>query len=99
MTMSGWTTHMEDYGKVLSFLKKVAEDNGFALNTDEARVDKVVGLMTENVVNEGARYCPCKQSEPLDKKADKVCPCPEWKEEITRDGHCFCRLFYCKDGV
>jgi len=56
----------------------------------------VVGLMTENLVATGRRYCPCKQSHPLDPGKDKVCPCPEWKDEIGDQGNCFCRLFFTK---
>jgi ferredoxin-thioredoxin reductase catalytic subunit len=72
----------------------VARQGGYALNPDKARVAKVLGLMTENLVATGKPYCPCKQSDPLNPLADATCPCPNWKEEIKRDGHCFCRLFY-----
>lgn len=92
--MSSWTSHDEEYGILLGELTGIARAAGFALNSDAERLDKVVGLMTENLVATGRRYCPCKQSHPLDTVKDPVCPCFEWKEEIGRDGNCFCRLFF-----
>ena len=91
--MNKWTTHLKDYEALLRNVSTIAEKNGFRLNTDKKRVEKVVGLMTENLVATGKPYCPCKQSDPPDLVADVVCPCPEWKNEIGKNGHCGCRLF------
>ena len=92
--MNQWTSHAAEYETALLRIRKIAKDNGFGLNTDEARIEKVVGLMTENFVSTGAYYCPCKQSHPLAPEIDTTCPCPSWEEEIAKDGHCLCRLFY-----
>ncbi|MCK7508497.1 MAG: hypothetical protein MZV70_33560 [Desulfobacterales bacterium] len=54
---------------------------GYVLNIDGERLEKVVGLMTENLALTGKRFCPRKQSHPLDPDRDVVCPCPEWKSE------------------
>jgi ferredoxin-thioredoxin reductase catalytic subunit len=94
--MNQWTTHTEKYAETLARVRAIADDNGFVINPDAGRVEKVVGLMTENFVSAGDYYCPCKQSHPLDASTDVVCPCPEWKDEIAADGNCFCRLFYKK---
>ncbi len=94
--MSSWTSHDVEYGELLEELGGIARREGLALNPDGERLDKVVGLMTENLVATGRRYCPCKQSHPVDQEADKVCPCPEWKDEIDSEGNCFCRLFFRK---
>ncbi len=78
----------------LKRLNAIARDRGLILNPDPARVEKVVGLMTENFLAAGEYICPCKQQhKPAQKGMDKTCPCPEWLEEIARDGQCFCRLF------
>ena len=83
------------YDTNLKRLLAVAREQGLVLNPDPARVNKVVGLMTNNFVAVGEYICPCKQEhKPAQKGLDKVCPCPEWLEEIARDGHCFCRLFF-----
>jgi len=89
-----WTTHPAKYEALLKRMASVAKKNGYVLNPDKARVEKVLGLMAENLVETGKPYCPCKQSEPIDLKKDVRCPCPTWKQEIAKDGHCFCRLFY-----
>jgi len=91
-----WTSHPANYRNAVKRVRKLAAQHGLVLNSDEERVEKVVGLMTENYVAAGKYYCPCKQSDPLDPDKDVVCPCPEWREEIAKDGHCFCRLFYRK---
>lgn len=92
--MNPWTTHLAEYETLLGDLRQTAERNGYVLNPDQERVEKVVGLMTENLVSAGRRFCPCKQSRPLNPEEDVVCPCPSWKVEIENDGRCFCRLFF-----
>jgi len=92
--MNQWTTHTAEYESALSRASIFAEKNSLILNPDEERLKKVVGLMTENYVNTGKYFCPCNQTHPLNPQTDLVCPYPTWKEEIEKDGHCFCRLFY-----
>ncbi|NQU05668.1 MAG: hypothetical protein HQ568_06210 [Calditrichaeota bacterium] len=92
--MNQWTTHTTEYEETLSRVSVIAEKNGYILNPDVERMKKVVGLMTENFVQAGKYFCPCKQSHPLNTESDALCPCSEWKEEIEEVGHCFCRLFY-----
>ncbi len=94
--MNQWTTHTEEYEKTLSIVSKIAVKKGYILNPDKERMEKVVGLMTENFVNFGKYYCPCKQSHPLNTETDTQCPCQPWEEEIAKDGNCFCKLFYKK---
>lgn len=83
------------YGENLKRLQEIAAQNGLRLNDDVERVKKVVGLMTKNYESMGEWVCPCKQtSKPPVSGVDKTCPCPEWKDEIQDEGHCFCKLFY-----
>ncbi len=92
--MNSWTTHETEYNAILSEMSDLASRKGYVLNPDEERINKVIGLMTENFILAGKYFCPCKQTHPLDPSTDVVCPCPPWEEEIEKDGHCFCRLFY-----
>lgn len=96
--MNQWTTHDAEYDVLRNELEEVAARAGYMLNPDAGRLEKVVGLMTENLVQTGRRFCPCKQSHPLDQAIDAVCPCPEWKREIETEGHCFCRLFFVREN-
>ena len=77
-------------------MSSIARKSDIVLTPDVSRVEKVIGLMTENMIKGGKRFCPCKQSHPLDTDKDVLCPCPTWKEEIVKEGHCFCRLFFAK---
>ena len=86
---------MTEYETNFLRLKKIADEHGWVLNPDEERQRKVIGLMTENFIAVGEYVCPCKQQyKPPVKGKDKLCPCNEVNEEIKKDGHCFCRLFY-----
>ena len=84
----------EEYNKTLDRAIKIAEETGIEINADTERVQKVIGLMTMNYLSEGNYFCPCKQSHPLDNEKDVLCPCPEIKQEINKDGMCFCKLFF-----
>jgi len=79
--------------------RQVGEKLGYVLNPDEARTLKVSTLLVKNYVEFGKYYCPCKQSHPLDPAKDTLCPCPTLAEEMAKDGHCFCRLFYTAEAA
>jgi ferredoxin-thioredoxin reductase catalytic subunit len=85
-----------EYNKNYKRIEELAISHGYKINPDNERVKKVVGLMTINFNEFGKYYCPCKQSHPLDPNEDVLCPCSQIKDEVTRDGHCFCKLFFRK---
>jgi len=86
---------MTQYEENLIRLKIVARKRALVFNPDQARVGKVVGLMTENFNLVGEYICPCKQkNKPPVKGKDILCPCTDMMDEISRDGHCYCRLFF-----
>ncbi|MGB7054476.1 MAG: ferredoxin-thioredoxin reductase catalytic domain-containing protein [bacterium] len=84
------------YNDNFTRITKIAQENGYILNPDQKRLQKVVGLMTINNDEFGKYYCPCKQSHPLDPEKDVLCPCPPLAGEVKKDGCCFCKLFYQK---
>jgi len=89
------TTSESAYATNLKRLNTIAHERGLVLNPDAARVNKVVGMMAENFLAVGEYVCPCEQQhKPPQKGLDKTCPCPEWIDEIARDGNCYCRLFF-----
>lgn len=91
---------MAGYEKNLARLRAIASERQLTLNPDEARVQKVVGLMTENFTAIGEHVCPCKQqNKPPVKGLDTLCPCPEMMDEVSKDGHCFCRLFFAPEAA
>jgi len=78
--------------------REVGVQRGYVLNSDTKRVRKIANLLVQNEEQFGKYYCPCKQSHPLDPAKDVLCPCPTLKDEVAKDGRCFCRLFF-KSGA
>jgi len=88
----------ENNEKIIEELKakyaKYAEDNGFKLNPDEKAVDRVINGLLENEKKHGEKYCPCRRvTGDKEEDAKKICPCIWHKDEISKDGHCLCRLY------
>ncbi len=86
----------KEYNDNLERVKNIANSKNYILNPDQARLEKVVGLMTLNCQKFGKYYCPCKQSHPLDPNKDVLCPCLDLDNEVAKDGNCFCKLFFKK---
>jgi len=87
---------MEDnINKIIEDSENYAVANGFILNPDKAMVERLARGLASREEKFGARYCPCRLMT-QDKEEDKkiICPCVYHKEEIERDGHCYCQLFY-----
>jgi ferredoxin-thioredoxin reductase catalytic subunit len=86
---------MED--KIKEIIEKsdaYAKSAGYNLNPDKATVERVAKGLLMNEEKYGEQYCPCRRVSG-DKEADKknICPCIYHKDEIAKDGHCFCKLF------
>jgi len=74
--------------------KEYAEKSGFTLNPDTKTVERIVNGIFENEKKYGERYCPCRRvTGNKEEDAKKICPCFWHKDEIAKDGHCFCKLF------
>jgi len=50
--------------------------------------------MAENKRKYGRYFCPCKQHYPVKPGIDPICPCESFRDEISRDGHCECHIFF-----
>ena len=86
---------MEDkIKKTIEESKKYADENGYKLNSDEKVVERDAKGLVMNSEKFGEKYCPCRRVTG-DKEADKkiICPCIYHKDEVLKDGHCFCNLF------
>jgi thioredoxin len=91
------TKSSENIEEIIKIYQAYAEENGFRLNPDRETVEILVKGILENEKRYGARYCPCRRvtGNPEQDKP-KICPCQWHKEEIEKDGHCFCGLFHKK---
>jgi len=73
---------------------KHAQDCGFKLNPDQKIVDRIVSGLLRNEEKYGKIYCPCRRVTGNEADDEKIiCPCIYHKDEITKDGKCFCGLF------
>lgn len=89
------TKDSENIEETIKSYQEYAEKNGFKLNPDREAVEKVVKGLLTNERKHGAKYCPCRRvSGNPEEDKPKICPCQWHKEEIERDRHCFCGLFY-----
>ena len=71
-----------------------AKETGIQLNPDEKTVDRIVNGLILNEQKYGKQYCPCRRvSGVAEEDEKKICPCYWHKDEIKKDGKCFCGLF------
>jgi ferredoxin-thioredoxin reductase catalytic subunit len=80
--------------KTLKHLKSVAARRGYTLNANARALERLTRSLADNKFRFGRYYCPCKRHYPLDPEADPTCPCPEAADEIAKQGHCECHLFF-----
>lgn len=82
---------MEELIKAYS---EYAKQNGFQLNPERKTVERIIKGLLANEKTKGAKYCPCRRiSGNPEEDAKKICPCAFHKDEIAKDGRCFCGLF------
>ncbi len=90
----------EAVNQTIRLAKKYSEKHGYGLNPDTDKVKDLIEEMAENLLEFGARYCPCMTKRLTgDKKADakRICPCVWHKEDIAQFGTCYCGLFVSAD--
>ncbi len=83
-----------DIEKILKEYENYANKNRFKLNQNSEVLKRIVKGLLENEKKYGKRYCPCRRvtGNPEEDKS-KICPCQFHREEIGKNGHCFCQLF------
>jgi thioredoxin len=84
----------QEIDNVIKISEEYAKESGIKLNSDKKTVERIVKGLLLNEGKYGEKYCPCRRITG-DKETDKkiICPCIYHKEEIEKDGHCFCNLF------
>jgi ferredoxin-thioredoxin reductase catalytic subunit len=70
----------------------------YCLNPDPVTVEHVLAGLTRNLIGHGRWYCPCREvtGEPERDRAN-ICPCPQHRTDIARDGVCECGIFVSKE--
>ncbi len=86
-------SHIEK--EILEWARNYARKHRLLLNPDEKKLDVVIRGLARNERRFGARYCPCRlRSGDPEKDKDIICPCIYHEEELDREGHCHCNLYY-----
>ena len=76
-----------------------AKENGFKLNPNKNIVKAMAKGLLANEKKHGERYCPCRRvTGNKEEDKPKICPCQWHKEEIEKQGHCICKLFFSNDS-
>ena len=88
----------ENKQEIIEKLKKeyaeYARANGFKLNPDNKTVERIINGLLMNKEKYGEMYCPCRRiTGDKTEDAKKICACFWHKDEIKKDGHCFCNLY------
>ena len=84
----------EEMEKLIKEFDEYAKSNGFHLNPDTKTVERIVTGLLKNKEKFGEIYCPCRRvSGNKEEDAQKICACIWHKDEIAKDGHCFCNLY------
>lgn len=80
---------------MLKWTTAIARKNGWMLNPDKEHLSLVIRGLVRNKEKFHRPYCPCRlRSGDEEKDRDIECPCIYHKDEIARDGHCHCLLYY-----
>ena len=85
----------ESEEEMLKWAKAYAKKQGFVLNPDTKQVGNIVKGLVRIKSKFGRPYCPCRIRTGDEEKDRKIeCPCAYHEDEITKQGHCHCNLYF-----
>ncbi len=77
-----------------TFIRRVAEHNGWAVNPDTEFVGDLAQGLAVNYNRYGYYLCPCRDGDGIRQHdRDIICPCDYNVPDQQEYGHCFCGLF------
>jgi len=88
----------EARGRVERMVHRYVARGPYCLNPDPTTVEHVLVGLTRNLVHHGRWYCPCREvtGDPERDRAN-ICPCPQHRADVARDGVCECGIFVSKE--
>lgn len=80
--------------RVEQMVRRYVARGPYCLNPDPVTVEHVLAGLTRNLLRHGRLYCPCRAvgGDPARDRAN-LCPCPQHRADIARDGVCECGIF------
>ena len=89
------TELQESEEEMLKWAKGYAKKHGYELNPDAAVTSNVIKGLVRIKSKFGRPYCPCRIRTGDEEKDRAIeCPCVYHKDEITKQGHCHCNLYF-----
>ena len=84
----------ENFDEMIKGYEDYAQKNNLRLNPDKKAIERIMKGLLANEAKHGKKYCPCRRvTGDKAEDAKKICPCIWHKDEVEKDGHCFCNLF------
>ena len=85
---------MADKKKILNYMEKNAEDNGYYLCSDRDLLNSLIEGLATNENRYGYGSCPCRISCGIKNyDVDIICPCEYRDADVDEYGLCYCGLF------
>ena len=85
----------ENYKRIKKTSEIYAEKKGFILNPNKTKLTAVIAGLSNNEKTHKFRFCPCRTiTGNFQEDKVKICPCKWHLDEIKKDGHCLCSLFF-----
>ena len=80
--------------RVERMVRRYVERGPYRLHPDPVTVEHVLAGLTRNLLEHGRWYCPCREvaGDP-ERDRRNICPCPQHRADIARDGFCECGIF------
>jgi ferredoxin-thioredoxin reductase catalytic chain len=80
--------------RVEEMVRRYVTRGRYCLNPDPVTVEHVLAGLTRNLLQHGRAYCPCREVS-VEPGRDRlnICPCPQHRADIARDGVCECGIF------
>jgi len=80
--------------RVERMVRRYVERGPYRLNPDPTTREHVIAGLTRNLLKHGRWYCACREvTGDLARDRQNICPCPQHRADIARDGFCECGIF------
>ena len=85
---------MKHQEKMIDYVKKDAEENGYYVCPDEDLLEDLISGLVDNEKRYGYASCPCRAASAVKQyDVDIICPCEYRDADVNEYGMCYCGLF------
>lgn len=82
-------------------IRNFAKNHNYVVK--ESELERVIKGLRRNFERYDLYFCPCKRYLPdpddPDWNAINECPCQSVHDDIHKNGHCYCRLFWTREAL